>query len=266
MFGSLSHATKVSLIALASAVSFIPAIAAAKGPASQKPARVARVEKPRECAKLPVEVVAGKESTVMALAKCDGSASPGGVDSLSILARPAGVARPKADAAGGPIKGQSEFDVAPGIRRIDGRLVERLQQVAEHFHSGAHPTRIVLGNAEGRQPAPSADPHAAVRSLRFRIDHVKGDAVTAYCKTLPETSCTLAHDGHVRMDVRAPAHADAAPNQAPDGKPTSAATPETSDAPAGSDEAPSLSMPAPLSPLPASARPAGERGRGSFFL
>jgi hypothetical protein len=198
-----------------------------------KGSRTARLAKPRACAKPPVEVVSGKESATFALATCGGSASPDGVDRLSILARPAGVSRPTE-----PAKGHGA-EVAPGIRRIDPRLVERMQRLAEHFRKDGSVPRIVLVQ-EGAKREPASGHAGMVRGLDFRIDGVTGVALDAYCKTLADTSCGFyAKDGHLRMEARAPGSGHFAWVGSASPQPDPAVT-ETAEAP-----------PSKLSPLPA---------------
>jgi len=157
--------------------------------------------KTHECRKEPVEVVAARESATFALAECDGTPDPRGVDELSILARPAGAAKPKqpleaADRSRGA-------EVAPGIHRIDSRLVERLEQVVDHFRKPGISPRIVL--VSGYRPRSSGSYHAAGRALDFRLDGVPNLAVLEYCKTLPDTGCGYYPNSvFVHVDVRDP--------------------------------------------------------------
>ena len=83
------------------------------------------------CLKSPVEVVAGNESATIALTQCDGSPAPLAVDELSILARPGGTPKPKQSLDS--LARSHGSELAPGIRRLDARLVEHLELVAEHF-------------------------------------------------------------------------------------------------------------------------------------
>jgi hypothetical protein len=146
-------------------------------------------------------VVASGESATIALTKCDGSPAPLAVDELSILARPGGAPKPKQSLdtlarTHGP-------DLSPGIRRIDARLVEDLQIVAEHFGRSAQTTRILL--VSGYRPKSARSYHNSGRALDFRVEGVDNEALVAFCKTLPDTGCGYYPNSvFVHMDVRQP--------------------------------------------------------------
>jgi hypothetical protein len=179
---------------------------------SRKP-RMARVIKPHACTKAPVEVVAGSDSATFSLAKCDGAAIPASIDQLSVLARPGAVPKPK-DAIAGAGKGRG-VELSPGVRRIDPRLVERLELVVDHFRGAASPaapararelknasvSRVTL--VSGYRPRSSGSYHATGRALDFRIDGVKNEQIVAFCKTLPDTGCGYYPNSmFVHMEVR----------------------------------------------------------------
>ena len=169
-----------------------------------KHARVARAvtadtAKKHRCAKPLVEVVAGSESATFSLTKCDGSVAPLGVDELSILARPASAAKPKESLESlartrGP-------QLSSGIRRIDARLVSRLELVADHFRKAGQPARILL--VSGYRPRSAGSYHASGRALDFRIDGVANETLLEFCKTLPDTGCGYYPNSlFVHMDAR----------------------------------------------------------------
>ena len=166
-----------------------------------KTERTARVQKaePRTCTKPVVEVTAGADSATFALTRCDGSLAPQAVEQLSILARPASAAKPKSPldklAHGkGP-------DVAPGIRRIDPRLVQRLELAVEHFAKSVQAPHVQL--ISGYRPKSAGSFHQTGRALDFRIDGVTNEALVAFCKTLPDTGCGYYPNSlFVHMDVR----------------------------------------------------------------
>jgi uncharacterized protein YcbK (DUF882 family) len=142
-------------------------------------ARAAKEAKPRECVKAPVEVLAGSESATFSLARCDGSAAPGGVDRLSTLAR------------------------ASGGHRLDPKLVERLELAVDHFRKGSEPVRVLL--VSGYRPRSAGSYHSTGRALDVRIDGVENDALDAFCKTLPDTGCGFYPNSvFVHIDVRDP--------------------------------------------------------------
>src|SRR5258708_2832508 len=153
------------------------------------------------CGKAPMEVVAGAESATFSLAKCDGTAIPAGVDQLSVLARPAKALKPTEPiSALGKVRGAQ---LAPGIRRIDSRLVERLELAVDHFRKENQPARGVL--ISGYRPRNAGSYHGAGRALDFRIEGVRNEALVAYCKTLGDTGCGYyPNSAFVHMDVRDP--------------------------------------------------------------
>ena len=170
-----------------------------------RPSRTARVEKgkdkaePRACLKPAVEITAGSDTGTFSLTKCDGKPAAFSVDELSILARPGSAAKPKQPVQGLPkTKGP---DVAPGIRRVDARLVERLELAVEHFHKGGEAAKIQL--ISGVRPKSAGSYHQSGRALDFRIEGVTNEALVAFCKTLPDTGCGYYPNSlFVHMDVR----------------------------------------------------------------
>jgi hypothetical protein len=166
--------------------------------------RRAKTEKKREarpCVKPPVDVVAGGESATISLARCDGAASRAGVDELSILARPAGTEKPKQSLVGlGKVRGR---EIAPGIRRMDVRLVERMELVIDHFRQAGATPRVEIVSAV--RTGPGSPLHGAGRAIDFRVAGVDAQAVVNYCKTLPDTGCGFyPSGGFAHLDVRDP--------------------------------------------------------------
>jgi hypothetical protein len=172
------------------------------------PMRTARVVKPeadqgkpRKCLKMPVEVTTGAESATFALAKCDGGAAPLGVVELSILARPPSAPKPKEPLEA--LDKKTGDDVAPGVRRLDSRLLERLELAVDRFRKDSKdaPARVIL--VSGYRPRSAHSYHQLGRALDFRIDGVTNEALVAFCKTLPDTGCGYYPNSlFVHMDVR----------------------------------------------------------------
>jgi uncharacterized protein YcbK (DUF882 family) len=194
-------AFSVSALTLVSTLAFVPATASASTHAAEadEAPRTAHADPahsdPRACSKPAVEVAAGPESATFPLERCDGEPIPASIDKLSVLARAEGVARPK-EITSKP----HEADVAPGIRRLDGRLLERLELVADHFRKEAEPVKIVVVSSKSRS---AGSYHASGRALDFRIDGVEDDEVAAFCKTLKDTGCGFyPNGGFVHMDAR----------------------------------------------------------------
>lgn len=193
MLGSRSSLSAVTLTVLASVSAPTEAHAS---PHSDKAVRTAHVVEARACAKPAVEVVGSSEAATFSLATCDGDAIPASVDRLSILARPAGTAKPKETSAPG-----HSPEIAPGIRRLDSRLAERIELVADHFRKEGPPLRIVLTSGlKGRRVGSY---HASGRALDFHIDGVENDALVAFCKTLEDTGCGFyPNSTFIHLDVR----------------------------------------------------------------
>jgi hypothetical protein len=176
--------------------------------APTKPKRTAHIPKPGApearrpepaCSKPSVVVTTGVDSATFALTRCDGTATPSAVDELSILARPSTAAKPKA-----PIEVLTKKagpDVAPGIRRVDSHLLERLEKVVEHFQKDGKAPKVLL--VSGYRPKSAGSYHQVGRALDFRLDGVTNEALVAFCKTLPDTGCGYYPNSHfVHMDVR----------------------------------------------------------------
>ena len=198
----------ISFAALA--LLFVPAVASAAPPAhpsATKHARTARIQKkgdklePKACMKTAVEVVGLGESATLSLAKCDGSPVPSAVDQISILARPGSAPRPKiVPEALGKSHGAQ---LAPGIRRIDPRLVERIEQAVDHFRKPGAPAKVLI--VSGYRPKSAGSYHQSGRAIDLRIDGVQNEALVAFCKTLPDTGCGYYPNSlFVHMDVRDP--------------------------------------------------------------
>jgi hypothetical protein len=194
------------LVALA--VLAVPVVASAESPhaASQsrpsgKPARTARIQKSeaRTCAKPAVEVTSGSETATFSLVRCDGTPAPFAVDELSVLARPGSAAKPKQPVEA--FANKTGPDVAPGIRRVDSRLVERLELAVEHFRKAGKVAKVQL--ISGVRPRSAGSYHQSGRALDYRIDGVTNEALVAFCKTLPDTGCGYYPNSlFVHMDVR----------------------------------------------------------------
>lgn len=252
MPGSRRSFVSLSLLAALAWV-LAPSIAHASS-APSKPTRTASAAKAKLCVKAPVEVVAGEQRARFPLAACDGGVLPSGVDELSILA----LASPEAaaitaDGSRAADKSQSVRG-ATGTRRIDPRLVERLQRVVDHFAKPSTPERLVVVSAF--RPRGSGSYHSTGRALDFRMDGVDNDALDALCRTLPDTGCGFyPHDVFVHMDVREAgtghvAWIDNSRRSAVDTQPAVASAgpplPSSGEKASASTDAPDLSMARPL--------------------
>jgi|GEM_PF-1072268 len=153
------------------------------------------------CTKDPVEVVRGPEIERFELTTCDGKIAPLAVEHLSILIRPGGAPRPTAPLAELAKKPGSEL--AKGIRRVDPRLIERIQAVVDHFSKSGTPAKLSV--ISGYRPASVGSMHSSGRAIDFRIEGVKNEDVVLFCKTLPDTGCGFyPNSSFVHVDVRDP--------------------------------------------------------------
>ena len=155
----------------------------------------------KPCSKEVVEVVRGPEIERFALTKCDGSIAPLAVEQLSVLIRPGGTARPTQSFS--ELAKRPGQEVAHGIRRVDGRLVERIQALAEHFGKPGSPAKLSI--ISGYRPASVGSMHSTGRAIDFRLEGVKNEDVVAFCKTLNDTGCGYyPNSSFVHVDVRDP--------------------------------------------------------------
>jgi len=152
------------------------------------------------CLHEPITVMRGVEEARFALTKCDGSPLPVAVDELSIMARPESAPKPAVPAQ--DLAKTHGVNVSPGIKRVDPKLLERLQVVADHFGAG-HPVTVHV--ISGYRPASVGSFHATAQALDFRIDGVRNEALVAFCKTLEDTGCGYyPNSTFIHMDVRSP--------------------------------------------------------------
>lgn len=165
-------------------------------------ARIRRGEdkKQKSCLKAPVEIIRGPEIQKMELMKCDGTVAPLAVESLSILIRPGSAARPTTPVA--ELAKKKGPELAPGVRRVDTRLVERIQAVVDHF---AKSSATKLSIISGYRPTSVGSMHSTGRAIDFRMEGVKNEDVVAFCKTLGDTGCGYyPNSSFVHIDVRDP--------------------------------------------------------------
>ena len=162
--------------------------------------KVATPAKP-PCLKQPVAFTRGIEEDRFSLAKCDGSVAPEAIEHLSILARPGEAAKPSQPMS---VLSQVHGDMmAPGIRRLDGRLAERLQLVVDKFQKSGQVQKLHV--ISGYRPTSAGSFHQTARALDFRMDGVTNEELVAFCKTLPDTGCGYyPNSSFVHMDVREP--------------------------------------------------------------
>lgn len=153
------------------------------------------------CAKDPVEIVRGPEIERFTLTRCDGSIAPLAIEHLSVLVRPGGAARPTAPMA--ELAKKSGTELAHGIRRVDPRLVDRIQSVVDHFGKPGAPAKLFV--ISGSRPASVGSMHASGRAIDFRVEGINNEEVVSFCKTLGDTGCGFyPNSSFVHIDVRDP--------------------------------------------------------------
>ncbi|MBX3233308.1 MAG: DUF882 domain-containing protein [Labilithrix sp.] len=175
---------------------------AKSAPSAQGPKQVSHNAPARPpCTKEPVEIVRGPEAERFELTKCDGTIAPGALERFSVLIRPGGTARPTAPAS--ELAKKPGPDIAPGIKRVDARLVERVQRLADHFGKPGAPARFFV--ISGYRPASIGSMHSSGRAMDFRVDGMKNEDVVSFCKTINDTGCGYyPNSSFVHMDVREP--------------------------------------------------------------
>lgn len=167
---------------------------------NDKAAKTASRTSPKaRCTKDPVEIVRGPEVDRIELTKCDGTVAPLAVEHLSILIRPGGAARPTAPLA--ELAKKPGPDLAHGIRRVDPRLIDRIQTVVDHFSKPGAPAKLFV--ISGSRPASVGSMHASGRAIDFRVEGIKNEDVVTFCKTLRDTGCGFyPNSSFVHLDVR----------------------------------------------------------------
>ena len=144
-------------------------------------------------------IMRGAEEEKVALTRCDGSAAPLAVEQISVMVRPGNAAKPVL--AVQALAKSKTSELAPGIRRVDPRLVERLQSMVDHFARAGAASKVFV--VSGYRPMSAGSFHATGRALDFRIDGVKNEELVAYCKTLEDTGCGYyPNSSFVHVDVR----------------------------------------------------------------
>lgn len=153
------------------------------------------------CTKDPVEIIRGPEIDTFELTTCEGAVAPLAVEHLSIAIRPGSAARPTSSAS--ELAKKKGADLATGIKRVDGRLIERLQAVVDHF--GKKGTTPKLSIISGYRPMSTGSMHSTGRAIDFRFEGVKNEEVVAFCKTIADTGCGFyPNSSFVHIDVRDP--------------------------------------------------------------
>jgi hypothetical protein len=154
------------------------------------------------CLREPIAVLAHlNEEDKFTLTRCDGSPAPAALEHLSVAARPGSAAKPTTSIL--ELSKVKDTVFAPGVRRMDAQLVERLQTVVDHFTKSGKAPRVVV--ISGYRPSSVGSYHASGRALDFRLDGVRNEELVSFCKTLPDTGCGYYPNSYfIHLDIRDP--------------------------------------------------------------
>jgi hypothetical protein len=139
--------------------------APAKADCDRTPVEIARVWGPRNL-----------EQAELVLSLCTDQPNLEALDELSILARPQGTDRPTS------INSPSDEFVADRIKRLDPRLLSRLQAIADRWPG--HRIHIVSGY---RPTARDGSRHRHAQALDIEVQGVPKEELVAFAKTIPGT-------------------------------------------------------------------------------
>ncbi len=152
----------------------------------------------KACSKEPVELARGSESETLTLVTCDGRPAPLAIERVSILVRPASAMRPTT--AIEELAKKKGAEIAKGIKRVDPKLLERLEAIAEHFGKSG---TIKFDIVSGYRPTSTGSLHASGKAIDFKLEGAANEDVIAFCKTLDDTGCGFyPNAGFVHVDVR----------------------------------------------------------------
>lgn len=159
------------------------------------------------CRRRPVIFVRGTgERDVFPLVRCDGSVAPEALDRLSIMMRPADVARPGDLLPDEPDpEATRNGEWITDVRLVHPRLLWALQKIADAFpwrpiyiYSGYRPGAKVAGT--GHQSM-----HAAARAADIQIHGIPNATVFQLCRKLDDVGCGFyPNSKFVHVDVRRP--------------------------------------------------------------
>lgn len=170
-------------------------------PAPKKETVKSKTLENAKCWKDAVEVARGSEVEKLTLKKCDGTYAPNAIEHLSVLVRPPGTDKPTASYD--DLAKKKGPEIAKGIRRVDPRLVDRLQLIVDHFGKKGSTQKIDV--VSGYRPASQGSMHQTGRAMDFRLEGIDNEKVVAFCKTLDDTGCGFyPNSKFVHVDVREP--------------------------------------------------------------
>ncbi|MDI1477529.1 D-Ala-D-Ala carboxypeptidase family metallohydrolase [Polyangium sp. y55x31] len=159
------------------------------------------------CRRRPVIFVRGSgERDVFPLVRCDGSVAPEALDRLSLMMRPADVARPADLLPDEPDpEATRKGEWIADVRLVHPRLLWALQRIADSFpwrpiyiYSGYRPGAKVAGTSHQSM-------HAAARAADIQVHGIPNATVFQLCRTLDDVGCGFyPNSKFVHVDVRRP--------------------------------------------------------------
>ncbi len=159
------------------------------------------------CRRRPVIFVRGSgERDVFPLVRCDGSVAPEALDRLSLMMRPADVARPADLLPDEPDPEASrKGEWIADVRLVHPRLLWALQRIADAFpwrpiyiYSGYRPGARVAGTSHHSM-------HAAARAADIQVQGIPNATLWKLCRELDDVGCGFyPNSKFVHVDVRRP--------------------------------------------------------------
>ncbi len=184
--------------AAAKATEAAPKTAEATGKGGKK-SKKAKKEPPKPpCLREAVHLERFEEKQSFSLLTCEGAPAPMAIERLSLMARPGGMAMPSE-----PVEAlaKRKGDVlAPGVKRLDLGLLERLQAVVDKLRPKANATLSVVS---GYRPASKGSLHAEGQAIDFSLAGATNVELVDACKTLDDTGCGFyPNSSFIHLDVR----------------------------------------------------------------
>ncbi|TKD08924.1 YcbK family protein [Polyangium fumosum] len=159
------------------------------------------------CRRRPVTFVRGSgERDVFPLVRCDGSVAPEALDRLSLMMRPADVARPADLLPDEPDpEAARKGEWISDVRLVHPRLLWALQRIADSFpwrpiyiYSGYRPGAKVAGTSHQSM-------HAAARAADIQVHGIPNATIFELCRKLDDVGCGFyPNSKFVHVDVRRP--------------------------------------------------------------
>ncbi len=161
--------------------------------------RKAKKEPPKPpCLREAVHLERFDEKQSFSLLTCEGAPAPMAIERLSLMARPGGMPMPS-EPVEALAKRKGEV-LAPGVKRLDAGLLERLQAVVEKLRPKASATLSVVS---GYRPASKGSLHAEGQAIDFSLAGSSNTELVEACKTLDDTGCGFyPNSSFIHLDVR----------------------------------------------------------------